>query len=69
MSNVAIALGALALTIFVHAGALLIWGASLTQRVRQLEDDAKRLNMLPEKIARVEEQASFIRMRFRDAGA
>jgi hypothetical protein len=66
MSNVVIALLALALTISVHAAALLIWGASLTQRVRQLEDEASSLKALPEKIARIEERAGSLTTRFLD---
>jgi hypothetical protein len=64
MSNVIIALSALALTIFVHAAALLIWGAALAQRVRQLEDEAKSLKALPEKVARIEERTGFLGTQF-----
>ena len=48
------ALAALGLTAFVQIAGLLIWGASLTQRVRRLEDEIRPLRALPEKLARLE---------------
>jgi cell division protein FtsB len=48
------ALAGLSLTAFVQIAGLLIWGASLTQRVRRLEDEIRPLRALPEKLARLE---------------
>jgi hypothetical protein len=53
-SPVAVALAALAVTAFVQVAGLLIWGASLTQRVRQLEEELAPLKVLPERFARIE---------------
>jgi cell division protein FtsB len=66
MTSAITAFWAFALALSVQAGGLLIWGASLTQRVRQLEDDAKLLKKLPEKLARVEERTSFLTTHIRD---
>jgi hypothetical protein len=53
-SSILIAFCALVLTTVVQAGGLLIWGASLTQRVRQLEVEIEPLKILPERFARIE---------------
>jgi hypothetical protein len=45
---------AVAVTAAIQAAGLLIWGASLTQRVRQLEADVEPLKLLPERFARIE---------------
>jgi hypothetical protein len=42
------------MTALVQAAGLLIWGASLTQRVRQLEQEIETLKVLPERFARIE---------------
>jgi hypothetical protein len=49
-----LALAALGVTAFVQLAGLLIWGASLTQRVRQLEAEIEPLKILPERFARIE---------------
>ena len=54
MMNLLIALAAVALAAAAQAAGLLIWGASLTQRVRQLEADVEPLKLLPERFARIE---------------
>jgi hypothetical protein len=53
-SPVVVALAALAVTTAVQVAGLLIWGASLTQRVRQLEEELAPLKVLPERFARIE---------------
>jgi hypothetical protein len=52
--NLLIPLLAVAVTAAIQAAGLLIWGASLTQRVRQLEADVEPLKLLPERFARIE---------------
>jgi hypothetical protein len=49
-----IPLCAVAVSAAIQAAGLLIWGASLTQRVRQLEADVEPLKLLPERFARIE---------------
>jgi hypothetical protein len=63
------AVAGLALAGLVQVAALLIWGASLTQRVRRLEDDLKPLRALPERIARIEVRLDNLFERLSDIGA
>jgi cell division protein FtsB len=63
------ALAALALTALVQIAALLIWGASLTQRVRRLEDEIRPLRALPEKLARLEVRLDALFEQMRDLNA
>lgn len=49
-----LAIGGLVFTVLVQAASVLIWGAGLTQRVRQLEAELEPLKVLPERFARIE---------------
>lgn len=49
-----LAIGGLVFTVLVQAAGVLIWGAGLTQRVRQLEAELEPLKVLPERFARIE---------------
>lgn len=49
-----VAIGALAFTTLLQAAGLLIWGASLTQRVKTLEAQVAPLMTLPERLVKVE---------------
>jgi hypothetical protein len=69
MTEAVVAFGALVLALAVQAGGLLIWGASLTQRVRRLEDEVKPLKLMPEKIAVVAERMDSLIEQFRDLNA
>lgn len=53
-TSVLIALFGLACTVLMQAAGLLIWGAGLSQRVRQLESELELLKALPERLARIE---------------
>jgi hypothetical protein len=61
--------GALVFAVIIQAAAVLIWGASLTQRVRRLEDEVRPLKAMPEKIARIEERMDSLIDQFRDLNA
>lgn len=69
MTEAVAAFGALVLALSVQAGGLLIWGASLTQRVRRLEDEVKPLKLMPEKIAVITERMDSLIEQFRDLNA
>jgi hypothetical protein len=69
MTDAVVAFWALVLALAVQAGGLLIWGASLTQRVRRLEDEVKPLKLMPEKIAVVTERMDSLIEQFRDLNA
>jgi hypothetical protein len=66
---VTVALAALALTALVQIAALLIWGASLTQRVRRLEEELAPLKRLPERFARIEVRLDGMAEQLRDLTA
>jgi hypothetical protein len=68
-ASVAIGFAALALTVLVQLAGLLIWGASLTARVKRLEDEVEPLKALPEKFARVEVKLDGIIEQMRDLNA
>jgi cell division protein FtsB len=63
------AIAALALSALVQVAAILIWGASLTQRVRRLEDEIRPLRALPEKLARLEVRLDALFEQMRDLNA
>jgi hypothetical protein len=69
MTDAIVAFGALVLGLTVQAGGLLIWGASLSQRVKRLEDEVKPLKLMPEKIAVVTERMDSLIEQFRDLNA
>lgn len=67
--SVALSLIGLALTALAQFAALLIWGASLTQRVRRLEDEVRPLKLLPERMARIEVRLDGLFEQLRDLNA
>jgi hypothetical protein len=69
MTDPLVSSGALIFAVVVQAAAILIWGASLTQRVRRLEDEVRPLKAMPEKIARIEERMDSLIDQFRDLNA
>lgn len=69
MDGSTIALVALGLTAFVQIAGLLIWGASLTQRVKTLEAEIEPLKALPERFARIEARLDGMFEQLRDLNA
>lgn len=61
--------GMLTFVIGVQAAALVVWGASLTQRVKRLEEDMKPLKEMPEKLARIQERQDSLLDQFKDLNA
>jgi hypothetical protein len=53
-ATVMVAFVSLGLTVFVHLAAVLVWGATLNQRVRQLERETERLGPVLERVAKLE---------------
>jgi hypothetical protein len=53
----------------VQVAGLLIWGASLTQRVRRLEEELAPLKRLPERFARIEVRLDGMAESLRDLNA
>lgn len=59
----------LILAAVVQAVGIIIWGATLTQRVVQLEEVVKPLQAMPEKVARIEERLDSLLDQFRELNA
>lgn len=59
----------LILAAVVQAVGIIIWGATLTQRVKQLEEVVGPLKAMPEKVARIEERLDSLLDQFRDLNA
>jgi hypothetical protein len=68
-ASIAIGFAALAITALIQIAGLLIWGASLTQRVKRLEDEVTPLKALPERLGRVEEKLDGLVEQIKDLNA
>lgn len=64
-----VAVAALAVTALVQLGGLLIWGASLTHRVKSLEEDIKTLKALPVEVAKIGVSLTLLLEQFKDLNA
>lgn len=69
MNDATIAFWALCFTVGIQAAAVLIWGATLTQRVRRLEQEIIPLREMPEKMGRLEERLDSLIEQFRELNA
>jgi hypothetical protein len=66
---VVIALASFALAFLAHAAVIFIWGGSISQRVKALEDDMRALKDLPVEVAKLQVQNQAIVDQLKDLNA